>query len=356
MARYNAIYNTLREEITGGKYILGQLLPTESELADKYSVSRPTIAKAYNKLQKEGLIKKKKGAGSSVAYKFTQFGLLLPGAGESEIFSIINDRFLEQSKKAGFNCMWDGTTTSSAEVRKTLIENNCDNYIEKKVDGIFFSPLERVLNADQLNQNICQKIQDAHIPVVLIDRDIVEFPEKSQYDLVSLDNYNAGYVMAQHLADAGCEIIYYFYRPFSAYSVQLRLAGARTAIQEKNLPFNSGHVFCGNPEDTAFVKTIKIVPRKTGIICANDSTAAVLMSSLNDLGLRVSYDLLISGFDDMKYAKHLKRSLTSLQQPCEEIADVSIDLMMRRIKNPDSIPMSVQLPGKIIIRDSSKFI
>lgn len=358
---YKTIYITVKEDIQKGVYPTGTLLPTELTLADKYSVSRPTISKVYNQLQKEGYVNKKKGVGTIVLFKENPekaytFGLLLPGAGESEIFSIINDQILKQSEQMRFNCLWEGATASNADIRRNLIEICCDNYLAKNVDGIFFSPLERVPDADEINLAICEKIRRAGIPLILIDRDIVSVPEKSPFDVVGLDNYNAGCIMAEHLIKAGCKQIHFFYRPNSAYSVRLRLLAVKDTIEKHGLTFNKYNDYCGKPEDLDFVKTIPIVKGETGIICANDSTAAVLMSSLEAIGHKITSDLLICGFDDMKYSQHLKYSLTSFIQPCKEIANVSIDLMMRRIQCDDRLPISVYLNGEIIQRESTRFI
>lgn len=357
---YKSIYNTLKDKIINGAFPAGSLLPTEQTLAREYAVSRPTIAKVYNQLQEEGYLKKTKGLGTIVMHQRTEsvdtFGLLLPGAGESEIFSIINDQLLKQSEKGKFNCLWEGATASSADIRRTLIKSCCENYINRKVNGVFFSPLERVPDAYEINLRICEEIKKAGIPLVLIDRDILKFPERSEFDIVSLDNFNAGCVMAQHLIDAGCESIHYFYRPDSAASVNLRLSGVKDVVQKNGLPFTKANVHCGNPEDPDFVKRIDIIPGKTGIICANDSTAAVLMSTLDAVGLKISSDLLICGYDNMKYSQHLKHALTSFKQPCEEIANVSVELMMRRVKNPGLVSVAVNLTGEIIPRASSRFV
>ena len=139
-------------------------------------------------------------------------------------------------------------------------------------------------------------------------------------------------------------------------SVRIRFLAVKDTIQEQGLTFNVQNDFCGNPEDLDFVKTIPVIKGETGIICANDSTAAVLMSSLEAIGHKIASDLLICGFDDMKYSRHLKCSLTSFIQPCKEIANTSIDLMIRRIKCNDRLPMNVYLNGQIIKRDSTRFI
>ncbi len=357
---YKVIYNTLKDQILKEAFPPGSMLPTEQTLAQKYSVSRPTIAKVYNQLQEEGFIKKTKGLGTVVIYQCKNttytFGLLLPGAGESEIFSIINDQLLKQSEIGRFNCLWEGATASSAEIRKTLIETCCESYINKKVDGIFFSPLERVPDAYNLNLKICAAIREANIPLILIDRDILTFPERSEFDVVCLDNFSAGCIMAKHLIDQGCNKLHFFYRPDSASSVDLRLSGVRETVLKHQYSFTENNIFCGNPEDLDFVRQMEIVPGKTGIVCANDSTAAVLMSSLDALGIKISSDILMCAYDDMKYSKHLKHSLTSYRQPCVEIANISIELLMRRLKDNNHIPITANLTGEIVIRESSQFL
>lgn len=357
---YKTIYDILKNEIIDNAYPFESYLPTESVLAEKYSVSRPTIAKVYNTLQDEGFVVKRPGMGTTVIYKAQKdiptFGLLLPGAGESEIFSIINERFLDQSKKGLFNCLWEGTTTSNAELRRDLIEKCTVDYINQHVDGVFFAPLERIKDAEKLNKEICKKLENAGIPIVLIDRDILEFPLRSRFDLVCLDNFHAGYTMAQHLIKQGCERVYFFSRPDSANSVKMRFYGVSAAMQDGDFPFDKSNFILGEADDARLIKSINIVPKKTGIICANDSTAAVLMSTIDSQGIKITSDILVAGYDDMKYADHLKYPLTSFRQPCTSITDVAIDLMFLRLKNLNSKALTVNLEGTLLPRESSRFI
>ncbi|MFA6738571.1 MAG: GntR family transcriptional regulator [Bacteroidales bacterium] len=355
---YRAIYEEIKKDIESNIYEPDERLPTEQEMSIKYSVSRPTICKVYNILQEEGYVRKKKGSGTFVIFgskkKYT-FGLLLPGAGESEIFSIINDRLLNLSKEIGFECLWDGASANDAKIRKSLAEFNCDEYIRKKVDGIFFSPIERFENADIINKSIYEKVSQEGIPMVLIDRDVLPFPEKSNLDLVCLDNYQAGYIVGRHLIEQGCTTLFFFYRPFSAYSVKQRLIGLFFAAMSLGVAFSDKNVICSSPDDKLTISKLPIHPGKTGIICANDSTAAMLMSTLEETGVRLCKDVLVCGFDDMKYAQYLKCPLTSYRQPCEEIANLSVELMLRRVLNSKVAPITAMLSGELKKRKSTEF-
>ncbi|MBC7826419.1 MAG: GntR family transcriptional regulator [Chitinophagaceae bacterium] len=59
----------MRDLIISPKYMNGTLLPKEVELANLLGVSRSTIRQATNKLENEGLLKRKKGVGTTVAPK-----------------------------------------------------------------------------------------------------------------------------------------------------------------------------------------------------------------------------------------------------------------------------------------------
>ena len=70
---YHKIHDRIRHDIQNEVYLVGSLLPTESELESKYSVSRTTIRKAMSLLAKEGYIEIKQGRGTRVLnYKARQ--------------------------------------------------------------------------------------------------------------------------------------------------------------------------------------------------------------------------------------------------------------------------------------------
>ena len=361
---YKSVLAAVRTRLADATYPSGTLLPAENQLAQEFGVSRPTVARAYDQLAAEGLVSKKRGVGtiasqhpvacSPLPTPYT-FGLMLPGAGESEIFADINDQIIRQAESIGFSCECEGTTANNAETRSMMALSSMQSYIAKKVDGIFFAPFERVRNIDAVNKAVCDLARQAHIPMVLIDRDIVAPPLRSSFDLVSLDNTTAASLMAHHMIAAGCRNIYFFANRYSAYSVNIRMRAVKNTVIEAGLDFYDQSYICGDPKDMNVVRNIPIIRRQTGIICANDATAAILMSSLAELGYVCGTDYLLSGFDDMKYSSFLTTPLTTYRQPCTEIANVSIDLLMRRIKTPDSHPLTVLLEGEMVERMSTGF-
>ncbi|WP_058911641.1 GntR family transcriptional regulator [Entomohabitans teleogrylli] len=63
---YQRIARELAADIASGKYPVGSLFPTEKELCEAYQVSRHTVREALRSLTEQGLISRRKGAGTHV--------------------------------------------------------------------------------------------------------------------------------------------------------------------------------------------------------------------------------------------------------------------------------------------------
>ncbi|HTV70831.1 MAG TPA: FadR/GntR family transcriptional regulator [Rhizobiaceae bacterium] len=60
------VYEAILTDIVKGRYLEGSKLPTETALADEFSVSRPVVREALARLRDDGLIQPRQGAGSFV--------------------------------------------------------------------------------------------------------------------------------------------------------------------------------------------------------------------------------------------------------------------------------------------------
>ncbi|MGN0143851.1 MAG: GntR family transcriptional regulator [Clostridium sp.] len=66
MSKYKDIAEDIRKDILDGKYNPNEQLPLEKEMCEYYDVSRITIKKAVDELVDEGLVIKRRGAGTFV--------------------------------------------------------------------------------------------------------------------------------------------------------------------------------------------------------------------------------------------------------------------------------------------------
>ncbi len=184
---------------------------------------------------------------------------------------------------------------------------------------------------------------------VLLDRDLVPYPDRRRYDLVGIDNRRAGYTMTAHLLKCGCRRVVFLGRPRSAPTVDARISGYREAIGNAGLAASVHRI---DPEDSGEVKRILATLRPDGFLCANDYTAAQLLKTLNGLDVTVPNEVRMAGVDDVKYASLLSVPLTTIHQPCADIGAVAVGTMLERLRNPKLPARDVLLNFLLVVRES----
>jgi GntR family transcriptional regulator of arabinose operon len=240
-----------------------------------------------------------------------------------------------------------------AEMRRQHIKQLAVRYIEQHIDGVFLTPLELTSEKDQVNLNIVQLFDKAGIPVVLMDRDIVSFPSRSKYDMVGVDNFRLAFILTQHLLEQGCKKVLFVARPYSAPTVQMRIFGYQQALREAKIQSTPQDIHIENIESPDFIERLLLDIDQPGILCANDTTASRLMPLVEECGRKIPDDVKVAGVDDIKYANYLRVPLTTYKQPCKDIAEEAIDLMLSRIREPNQKARTVFLDGELIIRKST---
>lgn len=350
--KYALIRQTLADAIVSGRYPAGHRLPSESELVKTFSASRPTVNRALRELQLAGVIDRRAGSGSYVranaAARGHTFGLLIPELGRTEIFEPICRGMAEAQHGSQHALLWGSSFGDEANIEQQASHASAQ-LVAKKVSGVFFAPLELTPQKDAINRAIADALDKARIPVVLLDRDLVSYPERSRYDLVGIDNRRAGYVITRHLLRAGCQRPVFLGRPGSAPTVDARAAGYHEAVLAAGL---KAHVSRMDPEDKAQVQDLLAALRPDGFVCANDFTAAHLQRTLTALRVSVPDQIRMVGIDDVKYASLLPVPLTTIHQPCAALGTVAIQAMLERLHNPSLPARDILLSFELVVRDS----
>lgn len=350
--KHEQIRQTLTAAISGGQYEPGQRLPSESQLVKRFGASRPTVNRALRELQLSGIIERRAGSGSYVrtdaaTHGYT-FGLLIPELGRTEIFEPICRGMAEAQHSSRHVLLWGSSLGDAANVEEQASQA-CQQLVAKNVSGIFFAPLELTREKDAINRRIADVFAQAGIPMVLLDRDLVAYPDRSQYDLVGIDNRRAGYVITEHLLLRGCRRVAFLGRPRSAPTVDARINGYKEAMSHANL---EAFVCRSEPDDVGEVRRILDRVRPDGFVCANDFTAAQLLKTLDALGVAVPAQVRLVGVDDVKYASLLSVPLTTIHQPCTDIGTMAIGAMLERLRNPVMPARDILLNFHVVVRES----
>jgi len=202
-----------------------------------------------------------------------------------------------------------------------------------------------------LNLAVVEQLEHHGMAVVLLDRDIGEFPERSRCDLVAIDDFFAGFEVAVHLLGKGRSRLGFLARPEYPSTTDLRLEGVRAAVAR--VPHARVDFCVGPSQEAGFVQTVLKRHRCDAFVCANDSTAAQLMQTLQALGRRIPEDAMIAGFDDVCYAKLLIPPLTTMRQPCLELGVTAVETMFSRLQHRHAPARRILLRAQLVERAST---
>jgi GntR family transcriptional regulator, arabinose operon transcriptional repressor len=329
--KHVVVFEKLEREIREGRYRPGQKFPSEAALVKRFRTSRITVGRAVHDLQLAGLVERFAGSGTYVSgagrgpENDSLFGLIVPELGATEIFEPIC-----QGIASGHALLWPQGSDDALEL--------CRQCVARKVAGVFFAPVEMSADAVPVNRRVIADLKAAAIPIVFLDR---RADSKDRYDLVSVDNQRAGFLATEHLAKLGAQRIAFLAVRGQASSVAGRIAGYRTVVTEARV-FEVDEKFELPAEAKEF----------DAFVCSNDRIAGHLMFKLLAKGLRIPEDVRIVGIDDVRYASLLPVPLTTIHQPCREIGEAALRVMLQRIAHPRMPAQEVLLDCELVIRES----
>jgi DNA-binding LacI/PurR family transcriptional regulator len=352
--KHQQVYGALERGIHSGRWKRGERIPSEAELVRQFGASRITVGRAVRDLKLAGLVERRAGSGTFVRAErpsgALSFGLLIPDLGETEIFEAIWQGIMASPLARQHALLWGSSTAAAASKEEHALEA-CRQYIDRRVSGVFFAPLEFTPAKDEVNQRITQALDDARIPIILLDRTAVPYPRRGHHDLVGIDNRRAGYVITDHLLGLGARRVAFVAMRNAAATVEAREAGYREALHARSVPFDPSLVRRLDPTDAAAVRAL-LEHRPDAIACANDWTAARLMHSILALGYSVPRDVSLVGIDDVDYASLLPVPLTTLRQPTRQIGAAAMAAMLDRVAGADLPTRDILLHGSLVVRRS----
>ena len=350
--KFEMIRQTIAQRIYEGVYPADDAIPSERTLAAEFGVSRTTVRQALQDMADKGILYPVRGSGYYIRQpdlSAKRIGVLVSGNSYSEIFAeIMNSmRYETLTRELGFE-LRDASSEDTEDCGPRALEMAME-LVRLGVCGVIFQPVEFSSEAERFNRLILACFEKAHLPVVLLDCAATLDPNGPDYDLVSFDNFRAGYLIGERLAKRGARQIRFLAKPAYGQSIFERIRGLRTSRPE------AASLWIADPTDRRKIaQLIKKDPTADAIVCQNDLVAADLIKTLNELGYSVPQDYCITGFDDVRIAAQCKPPLTSVRQPIAELARCAVEALCERMADPERCVRIILVAGPIIERESSR--
>jgi LacI family transcriptional regulator len=245
-----------------------------------------------------------------------------------------------------------------------LVTEDAGENEERAIQQLLRFGVDGVLGvATEFRSDVWDGLSEANIPVVQLSRDI---PGRG-LDFVGIDVESAIGDAVVRVARPGVRRVWLLEEDLRVSTVAARVAGFRRALDELGIApehslvlkvptrRTSGASLPWRPDDAYALAANLITPDNHPdlVITANDYFALGVYRAIWECGLAVPDDVRVLGYGDHPFAAYLQPALTTIRLPADEAGTAAVDLLMRRIAEPDRPRTSIRLPAELIERRST---
>jgi LacI family transcriptional regulator len=235
------------------------------------------------------------------------------------------------------------TTGRNSEDEATRVEA----LLEQRVAGIAMLQFSG-------DRRLMAQLVTEHVPVVMVSC------WDDYADGVAVDDAEGLELAVGHLAGLGHRRIAYLTdERVDSITRRIRLDAFQRALLRHGADFHPDWVIHGNrgnggDEPDNFVDFFERRGLPDAIVATNDNVAITLIEQLESCGWRVPDDVSVVGFDGSRVAALHRIGLTTIAQPVEQLAQISVELLLDRMLGeiqPER--RHIRLEPELIVRTST---
>lgn len=212
---------------------------------------------------------------------------------------------------------------------------------ECKVDG--------VIVIGQLSRDFALALSKIDIPLLFVDF----YVSRCDVDSVNSDSYHGGYLLTDYLVKNGHKNIGFVGSLNATSSINDRFLGYIKCLMENGLEFHDEWLLKDREDRGLLFERIDFPDyMPTAFVCNSDETAFRVISNLKSKGVRVPEDISVVGYDNYTVSNICIPAITTIKVDLAQMAAESVDIIVKKIENPDYSEGRRIISGKLIIKDS----
>lgn len=236
----------------------------------------------------------------------------------------------------------------------TITEHSPDNFLQV----LNPSGLSGIIGVGFVANPMLLEIRKLGVPFVLVDHEDESVPS----DTLFVDNFGATRRLTNHLIAQGHTAIQFIGDIHFSQSFFDRWLAFRTALEESKIPVPQNENLTQVIGSERTQDTLRILDQirqmsssnclPTAFVCANDSIAISAMRALGQADIRVPQNVSVTGFDDIDDTIDIRPALTTVHVHKEQFGARAVDVLLRRMANPEAPHEKVLVSGTVVFRDS----
>jgi len=321
----------LRDEMLTGRILPGEKIPSENELAGKFSLSRHTVRKSISMLVNEGLLYAEQGRGtfsSGVLRKSKDsrnIGVITTYISEYIFPQVINgiDEVLSQN---GYSIILKNTGNDCLKEVACL-----KDILGKDIAGLIVEPTRSALYSR--NIKYYETLDSYGIPYVFIHGCYEQLGRKP---CVLLDDAGGMHELVTHLVKTGHRSICGIFKADDVQGLN-RHKGYVRALSESGLVYDPEKVIWFHTEDRASKPNAALQALIAGgskidaVVCYNDEIAFETVKLLTGMNIKVPQEISVTGFDDSYLAESSPVRLTTVRHPKKDLGREAASMILQLI-------------------------
>lgn len=196
------------------------------------------------------------------------------------------------------------------------------------------------------------QLEALKVPFVMVGHSL-EHAEKAPW--VDVDNISGLLEAVRHLVKLGHKRIAHLTGAATGQASRQRLEGYRKGLLENHLKFETSLVWDGEFTEVGGYRAVRRALRSklefTAIAAASDEMAFGAMMALEDQGLRIPWDVSVTGFDDLPSSSHINPALTTVRQAISKVGIRAAEMLLESMAGKKVA--SALMPVQLIVRASS---
>lgn len=179
-------------------------------------------------------------------------------------------------------------------------------------------------------------------PIISFDRNL-----SPNIPVVSSDNFQGGVLAAHSLKEAGCKrIVMITGNDDSCSPTALRRTGFSSVLPDAYF-INVSSDYSPVRKEME-IKTILERFQPDGIFTSDDLTAMLVMKVANESQIKIPQDLKLIGYDGTAFIENYLPQLTTIKQPIHDIAQLTVELLLKKIAGQTLSDKEHKLPITLI--------
>ena len=200
-------------------------------------------------------------------------------------------------------------------------------------------------------------IEDAiatDVPIVLVNRTV----DSSRVFAVITDDHKGIALSVEHLVGLGHRRIAHVVGPERYSTGKARREGFFDSMNRAGLDPDPGitrftTAFTEEEGARVFRDLLQEEGDFTAVVAGNDLLALGCYDVMAEVGLSCPEDLSIVGYNDIPFLDKLRPPLTTVRIPHYQIGVRATELLLERIQDPNTEPVTVQLDPELVVRGST---